>query len=189
MTENISSLTIKAIIGLGNPGQRYYYQRHNIGFRIVDEFAQKYGAVWQSKNNMESTGIMINECKLLLIKPQTFMNDSGKVIPALLKQGIKAESILVVHDELEKPFGKIAFKVGGSHRGHNGLRSIISVCGADFARLRFGIGRPEAREEVPNYVLKNFTQDSADVEQLIEQAVSMIEELFFTVRATNGNSE
>ena len=176
--QEIPSLTIKAIIGLGNPGQRYYHNRHNIGFRVVDELAAKHGGMWQSKNNMETADILINNQKILLIKPQTFMNDSGKVVPFLIKQGVRAENILVVHDELEKPFGKMAFKVGGSHRGHNGLRSIIGICGANFARLRFGIGRPAQKDEVSRYVLQNFNEDQAEVEHLIAQAVLIIENLY-----------
>jgi len=176
--QDIKSLTIKAIIGLGNPGQRYYNNRHNIGFRVVDEIAAQHGGMWQDKNNMEISDILINNQKILLIKPQTFMNESGKVVPFLIKQGIRAENILVVHDELEKPFGKMAFKVGGSHRGHNGLRSIIGICGADFVRLRFGIGRPAQKDEVSRYVLQNFSEDSADIEHLIAQAVLIIEELY-----------
>ena len=176
--QDIKSLTIKAIIGLGNPGQRYYNNRHNIGFRVVDEIAAQHGGMWQDKNNMEIADVLINNQKILLIKPQTFMNESGKVVPFLIKQGIRAENILVVHDELEKPFGKMAFKVGGSHRGHNGLRSIIGICGADFSRLRFGIGRPEHKDEVSRYVLQNFSEDQAEVEHLIAQAVLMIEDLY-----------
>ncbi len=176
--QDIASLTIKAIIGLGNPGQRYYHNRHNIGFRVVDELAAQHGGMWQDKNNMEIADVLINNQKILLIKPQTFMNESGKVVPFLIKQGIRAENILVVHDELEKPFGKMAFKVGGSHRGHNGLRSIIGICGADFARLRFGIGRPAHKDEVSRYVLQNFSEDIAEIEHLIAQAVLMIEDLY-----------
>ncbi len=169
---------IKVIIGLGNPGPRFRHQRHNIGFRIVDALAQRYGATWQTKGQMECANIMIHDTNIILIKPQTFMNSSGKIIPALLKKGIKPEHMLVVHDELELPFGKIKFKIGGSHRGHNGLRSIIGVCGSDFARLRFGIARPEHKEQVPDYVLSNFDQTEAQVAEGIENAVDMIEQLF-----------
>ncbi len=172
------SAHILAIIGLGNPGSQYYYHRHNIGFRVIDALARNYSAQWQARENMERTEIMINNKKVLLIKPQTFMNSSGKVIPFLLKRGIKAENILVIHDELELPFGKIKIKIGGSAKGHNGLRSIIATCGKEFVRLRFGIDRPEQKELVPHYVLQNFAEDSASVDALIEQAVDMIEELF-----------
>ena len=166
---------IKAIIGLGNPGPKYYKTRHSIGFRVLDELGQRYGANWREGALAQTAEIMIGDHKVILIKPQTFMNSSGGVIPALLKQGIKAENILVVHDELEKPFGALAFKIGGSHRGHNGLRSIIEVCGADFARLRFGIGRPENKEDVGDYVLEPFHEPQEKVEQCIMQAADMIE--------------
>ncbi len=105
------------------------------------------------------------------------MNDSGKVIPLLLKQGIKAENILVIHDELEQPFGKIQVRLGGSARGHNGLKSIISVCGDQFARMRIGISRPENKEDVPDYVLQKFKEPLADIEQILNMAVSQIEKL------------
>jgi len=167
--------TIKAIIGLGNPGPKYYKTRHSIGFRVLDELATRHGAHWRSDTLAETAQIMIGEHKIILIKPQTFMNTSGRVIPALAKQGIKAPEILVVHDELEKPFGALAFKVGGSHRGHNGLRSIIEIGGADFERLRFGIGRPENKEDVGTYVLEKFDEPEEKVEQLIMQAADMIE--------------
>ena len=167
---------IKVIIGLGNPGPKYHYNRHNIGFLVLDALAEKYHASWHKKPDRESADIEINGEKITLIKPQTFMNDSGKVISSLMKQGIKAENILVVHDELEKPFGKIEFKTGGSHKGHNGLRSIIASCGSDFHRLRFGIGRPERKEDVPDYVLSNFARDEI-IEPLIDQAINMIEKI------------
>lgn len=104
------------------------------------------------------------------------MNDSGKVIPFLEKKGIKPENIVVVHDELEKPFGKLAVRQGGSHRGHNGLRSIISYCSQDFWRIRFGIGRPENKADVSNYVLSNFSEDKDQLNQLIEEAADLAEQ-------------
>lgn len=173
-------MDIQAIIGLGNPGPAYYHHRHSIGFRVVDTLANKYNAQWKSRDTMEIALIMINDKKVILIKPQTYMNTSGNVIPFLSKQGIKAGSILVVHDELEMPFGKVAFKIGGSARGHNGLRSIIQACGENFARMRCGIGRPELKEQVPTYVLQNFKEDNAAVEELIDNAVHLIEDLFKT---------
>lgn len=168
--------TIKVIIGLGNPGKQYHNTRHNIGFLVLNALAEKHNASWQKKGDYEYADIHINDEKITLVKPQTFMNSSGRVIPSLLKQGLKAENLLVVHDELEKTFGKIEFRTGGSHRGHNGLRSIMEFCGADFMRLRFGVGRPENREEVAQYVLSNFTEKPTDLESLINKAVIMIEE-------------
>lgn len=166
---------IKAIIGLGNPGRQYYFNRHSIGFRVVDTLAEKYGASWRDKEFMDVAEIMPSTEKIILIKPLTYMNNSGRVIPFLTKQGIKPENILVVHDELELPFGQIKTKMGGSHKGHNGLKSIIAACGDGFMRLRFGIGRPEERSDVSNYVLQDFNEDGAEVERLIDQAVETIE--------------
>ena len=126
---------------------------------------------------MELAVIRVEGKPILLIKPQTFMNASGKVIPFLLKKGIKGENILVVHDELEMPFGKIKVKFGGSAKGHNGLRSIIDIIGKDFWRLSFGIDRPENREDVGQYVLSNFTEKTDDLEAGINQAVQTFQKL------------
>ena len=169
-------LDIKAIIGLGNPEEKRKSNRHNIGFRVVDQLAQLYNGSWKPKDNMEIADIQMGDKRVLLIKPQTYMNESGRVFPLLNKQGIKAENILVVHDELEKPFGHASIKISGSARGHNGLRSLIEFCGKDFARLRFGIGRPENKEEVGNYVLQNFDEGAQRVNEQIDQSVSVIEE-------------
>jgi PTH1 family peptidyl-tRNA hydrolase len=171
------NLDIKAIIGLGNPGPRYYYTRHNIGFRVLDALADSHHLSWQTKNNMEVAMLPLNGKQILLIKPQTFMNDSGKVIPALLKQGIKPENILVVHDELEQPFGAVKMRFGGSARGHNGLKSIIVACGDQFARIRFGISRPLVKEDVPAYVLEKFTEIPVEIDAKIAEAVQMIEQI------------
>jgi PTH1 family peptidyl-tRNA hydrolase len=168
-------LDIQAIIGLGNPGAAYYHNRHSIGFRVVDALAEKFVASWREREDILLAEVEINGKKVLLIKPQTFMNSSGRVIPFLTKRGIKAENILVVHDELEQPFGKVSFRIGGSARGHNGLRSLIAACGEQFGRIRCGIGRPENKELVPTYVLQNFSENSADVSKLIDTAVSEIE--------------
>lgn len=171
---------IKAIIGLGNPGPRFSFTRHNVGFLVVDALADRYYGTWHEKGPMEIADIMIDGKRLLLVKPHTYMNESGKVIPLLAKQGIKPENILVVHDELEKPFGTFAFKEGGSHRGHNGLRSIIAACGPEFKRLRFGIGRPDRKEDVSDYVLQRFDVPESQVREHVDQAVDMIETLITT---------
>src|SRR3990172_8027592 len=140
---------IRAIIGLGNPGSQYARQRHNIGFRIIDGLANRLGAAWQHRDNLEWASVNISGSMhdVLLIKPQTFMNNSGAILPWLQKKGIKPEQILVVHDELEKTFGTSMIKFGGSHRGHNGLKSIAAVIDLDFWRFRFGIGRPDDKAE------------------------------------------
>ena len=160
-------VNIRVIVGLGNPGRKYFYTRHNIGFRIVESL----GVAWNSSELMESSEIMLDDNKVMLIKPLTYMNNSGKIIPGLFKNGIKPEEILVVHDDLEKRFGNISIKQGGSARGHNGLRSIIEFADKDFFRMRFGIGRPENKDEVGNYVLSNFTKsEEEEIPVLIEDA-------------------
>ncbi len=167
--------SLRAIIGLGNPGSKFTYTRHNAGFLVVDLLADRHGGVWHEKGNLLYADIMINGKPIILIKPQTFMNDSGKAISFLQKKGIGPDQTLVVHDELEKPFGSIAFKYGGSHRGHNGLRSIMAVWGPDFERLRFGIGRPEQKEDVAQYVLERFACSSAELEHKLNEAADFIE--------------
>lgn len=170
---------IKAIIGLGNPGAKYKNTRHNIGFKVLDALAEQQGSAWQEKPLMEVAQIQLNNQMVLLIKPQTFMNSSGQVIPLLQKKGIEAENILVVHDELEKPFGTVVTRQGGSHRGHNGLRSIISFCGPDFWRVRVGIGRPDDAKDVPDYVLSPFEESTAAIDDVIIVAVNFILTLKF----------
>lgn len=167
--------SIKAIIGLGNPGNRFKQTRHNIGFVLLDALADEYNASFKTIKNMELAEVIINDSKILLIKPQTFMNNSGEIIPYLQKQGIKPEEILVVHDELELPFGTIKLKFGGSHKGHNGLKSIIEVIGKDFWRLRFGISRPEEGYDVGDYVLSPFTKtEQKELHDLINQGLTII---------------
>jgi PTH1 family peptidyl-tRNA hydrolase len=168
---------IRLIIGLGNPGHSYYYQRHSIGFRVLDALVAPCGASWRAKDKMEIAEVDFNGERVYLVKPQTYMNSSGDVLGYFKKQGILPAEILVVHDELELPFGKLAFKTGGSAKGHNGLKSIIAALGTDsFERLRFGIGRPPEREQVPAYVLQNFSEPPAEVERLITEAVQMLKE-------------
>lgn len=158
-TFNLQSIT--TIVGLGNPGPRFELTRHNIGFLLLDMLADQYGGTWRSGPQCEWTEIFVprgdDQHKLRLVKPQTFMNTSGDVWPWLAKQGTKVDSLLIVHDELEKKFGHTMIRKGGSARGHNGLRSFIARCGADFWRLRLGIDRPENKSDVANYVLRPFT--------------------------------
>lgn len=168
---------IKVIIGLGNPGPKFFYTRHNIGFRVLDALAKKYNGHFQLKDKAEIAQVKINYKDILLIKPHTFMNNSGEVIPYLQKKGYELANILVVHDELELPVGEIKFKMGGSSKGHNGLKSIISFCGSDFARLRVGISRPENREQVPDYVLSKFNESDEQINQIIDKVVSEIEKI------------
>lgn len=172
---------IKAIIGLGNPGSKFEYNRHNIGFRVVDALAEHYNANMVTTNDLEWARIKIDSNnpqlapEIYLVKPTTFMNNSGRAISFLTKKGIQPQEMLVVHDELEKSFGQLTIKCDGSARGHNGLRSIIATIGSQFWRLRFGIGRPENREEVPDYVLSNFSRvEEERLSGLIDDAINLI---------------
>lgn len=173
-----SLASIKLIIGLGNPGRQYYSNRHNIGFRVIEELAKLHHGTFKKINDMEMAQITVSNRNYYLVMPQTFMNSSGKVIPSFTKKGINAENILVVHDELELPFGKIRFKMEGSAKGHNGLKSIIQQIGPDFPRLALGIGRPQNRGEVPDYVLQNF-EDSAATQHMIDEAIKSLDNSVF----------
>ena len=180
---------ITVIVGLGNPGPRFLFNRHNSGFLILDALARRYNAQWHEKNNYLYATIPFAYYTIMLVKPYTFMNNSGAVFSALKKQGIQKENILVVHDELELPFGTIVFKFDGSARGHNGLKSIIQVIGKDFLRLRFGIGRPQHKEDVQHYVLEDFP-DIQLLQTTIDTAVDVIlkyvEESFNSENCDNG---
>jgi PTH1 family peptidyl-tRNA hydrolase len=169
---------IKAIMGLGNPGLSYYKTRHSIGYRVVDALADLFGGTWHDRGLLQTADIVIHDTPVVLIKANKYMNDSGNAIPFLIKKGIRPEELLVVHDELEKSFGTIGLKIDGSHRGHNGLRSIISVYGPAFARLRIGIGRPENKEDVSEYVLQHFPEPENEIQELINRAVTMIQNLY-----------
>jgi peptidyl-tRNA hydrolase, PTH1 family len=170
--------TPKVLIGLGNPDDKYTDTRHNIGFKLVDAVVTAFGGHWQKSSDKHIASFSINNHPVIALKPMTYMNNSGDVVSFLKMKGFKASDCLVMHDELEKPFGKISLKRGGSARGHNGLRSLIERWGTpDFDRLRFGIGRPDHKEQVPAYVLQRF-EDLNAVDQHIQDAVSLVEKLY-----------
>ena len=173
----MESNIFKAVVGLGNPGPQFEFNRHNIGFLVADALVDKYNGSWQKNDVMEYATINVEGRNILVVKPQTFMNSSGKVASLLRKKGIREEETLVIHDELEKPFGSISLKEGGSARGHNGLRSLIELFGPNFYRLRCGISRPEKKSDVAHYVLSNFTEGDVHVEEMIQAAVDKLEEL------------
>jgi len=157
------------VVGLGNPGKEYASHRHNVGFMAVDELLRATrGDSYREKFSAEYARASHAGEDLILLKPQTFMNLSGQSVqPAAAFFKVPVERILVIHDELDVPFGEVRLKVGGGHAGHNGLRSMIDRLGApSFARLRVGIGRPPAgfRGEVADYVLSSF--DSSERAEL-----------------------
>lgn len=150
------------IVGLGNPGFEYSKTRHNIGFQIINSLFPNQS--FSKKFN----GLFLKQDDAVFLKPETFMNLSGKSVLAC-KQFFKPEKILIIHDEIDFPYGKIQFKLGGSDGGHNGLRSISSLCGSNYYRLRVGIGK---EHPVDDYVLSNFTEDTQALIKLAGEAVN-----------------
>lgn len=148
---------IKLFVGLGNPGKEYEFTRHNAGFWWIDSIAQQLNAQWVADRNFHGhiCKISVHGQIIWLLKPQTFMNLSGKAVGALARFfKIDPEAIMVIHDELDISAGKIKIKQGGGHAGHNGLRDIHSQLGsANYWRLRIGIGHPGIKSEVANWVL------------------------------------
>jgi peptidyl-tRNA hydrolase, PTH1 family len=148
-------------VGLGNPGAKYARNRHNIGFMAVDEIARRHGfAPWRRRFQGETSEGTLDRERVILLKPTTFMNDSGRAVQEaanFFKLG--AGEITVLQDELELPAAKLRIKVGGGIAGHNGLRSISSHIGNDYRRVRLGIGHPGVKELVHSYVLADFAKD------------------------------
>ena len=148
-------------VGLGNPTPNSENNRHNIGFKIIDAINSKFKL---SKQKPKFKGLLttgnINERKVYAIKPLTFMNNSGICIRELIEYfKIEAENIIVFHDDLDIDFGKIKTKFGGSSAGHNGIESIDKFIGKDYSRVRIGIGKPNDKIAVSDYVLKDFDDD------------------------------
>ena len=148
-------------VGLGNPTPNSENNRHNIGFKIIDAINSKFKL---SKQKPKFKGLLttgnINEKKVYAIKPLTFMNNSGICIRELIEYfKIEAENIIVFHDDLDIDFGKIKTKFGGSSAGHNGIESIDKFIGKDYSRVRIGIGKPNEKIAVSDYVLKDFDDD------------------------------
>ena len=159
------------IVGLGNPGSEHAGNRHNVGFMVVDAIHRRHGfAPWRRRFRGDtSEGTLAGE-KVLLLKPRTYMNESGgSVSEAAHFYKIEPEQIVVVHDEVDLPPGKLRMKAGGGTAGHNGLRSIGPAIGSDFRRMRIGVGHPGVKEMVPIHVLHDFTKaDRKWLEPLIE---------------------
>ncbi len=150
------SSTLKAIVGLGNPGNDYSQTRHNAGFWFVERLAERHRGMFRVENKFhgELARIDIGDQSLLLLKPGTFMNRSGLAVQALAQfYKIAAGDILIAHDELDLPTGTVRLKAGGGHGGHNGLRDLHRVLGDGYLRLRIGIGHPGDKNLVLNYVL------------------------------------
>ena len=172
---------IRIIAGLGNPEDKYERTLHNAGFWFVDALARKYGGHFRldKKFDAECCRIRVQGEDVWLVKPQSYMNNSGSPIRGLLDYyRLQPNELLVAHDEIDLPPGTVRIKEGGGHGGHNGLRDIIRHCGADFLRLRLGVGHPGEKHKVTNYVLKRGAADvEAAVDRNIDDAIAVMPEL------------
>ena len=169
------------VVGLGNPGPDYASNRHNVGQMVVTELAHRIGATFRS----QKTNAMVAEGRtgpggprLILAKPNSYMNLSGGPVAALLKfYSLDPSRLIVVHDELDIPFDRIRLKQGGGHGGHNGVRDIIAATGSpDFIRIRMGIGRPPGRQNAADFVLHDYTStERTTLPIMLEDAADAIE--------------
>lgn len=171
---------MKLICGLGNPGREYERHRHNVGFMVAERVAARARAdLSQEKFDARIGQGALGGERVLFVLPQTYMNLSGTSVGGAARfYKVAPEDVLVVHDELDLPFGRLQLKNGGGAGGHNGLKSILEHYGQDgFARLRFGIGKPEgpgAKERVSGHVLSGFSrEEDAELESLLDRAAEM----------------
>jgi PTH1 family peptidyl-tRNA hydrolase len=168
------------VVGLGNPGREYARNRHNVGYLVVDELARRHGGTWRSKFSGQLAEIRLDGHKVALLKPETYMNESGRAVSAAARfYKLEPGEVLVIHDEGDFDLGRLELKVGGGLGGHNGLRSIAQhLKTQDFLRLRIGVGRPERGDRRPlaDYVLSNF-EPNDDADALVTRAADAVEQL------------
>ncbi|MEO8290278.1 MAG: aminoacyl-tRNA hydrolase [Gaiellaceae bacterium] len=175
--EQASTLDL-LVVGLGNPGREYATTRHNVGFMVVDELARRQGGSWRGKFAGELTDVRIDGARVALLKPQTYMNESGRSAAAAARfYKVEPEALLAVHDEVDLELGRLQARAGGGLAGHNGLRSLAQHLGSpEFLRLRVGVGRPERGDPRPvaDYVLSPFDPE-VDVGALVLRAADAVE--------------
>jgi peptidyl-tRNA hydrolase, PTH1 family len=177
--ERASSLDL-LVVGLGNPGRQYVRNRHNVGQMVVDELARRHDGAWKGKFSGHLADVRIDGHKVALLKPETFMNESGRSVKAAAQfYKLEPDAILVVHDESDLEPGRLQARRGGGLAGHNGLRSVAEHLGTpDFLRLRIGVGRPGRgdRRDLADYVLADF-EPHEDAEALVRRAAEAVETL------------
>ncbi len=168
------------VAGLGNPGREYADTRHNVGFLVVDELARRHGGTFRSKFSGDLSELRIDGHRVALLKPQTYMNESGPSVAAARKFfKVEFPSLLVVHDEVDLDLGRLQARHGGGLAGHNGLRSVVKSLGTpEFTRLRIGVGRPERGDPRPvaDWVLSPF-EPEVDVDALVARSADAVETL------------
>jgi len=168
------------VVGLGNPGPQYAKTRHNVGFMVADVLAGRMGAAFKvhKKSGAEIVTGRLGHKPIVLAKPRTYMNESGRQVGPLAKfYSVSPADVIVIHDELDIDFGQIRLKLGGGEGGHNGLRSVANALGTkDFQRVRIGIGRPPGRKDPAAFVLENFSAaQRPEVPTLCEMAADATE--------------
>src|SRR5437667_3840279 len=168
------------VVGLGNPGREYVRNRHNAGWMVVDELARRHGGSWRSKFNGQLADVRIDQHKVALLKPETYMNESGRSVQAAASFfKVEPDAILVVHDDSDLEPGRLQVRLGGGLAGHNGLRSLAQhLRTPEFMRLRVGVGRPERGDPRPvaDYVLSDF-EPADDAATLVARAADAVETL------------
>jgi PTH1 family peptidyl-tRNA hydrolase len=166
------------VAGLGNPGREYADTRHNVGFMVAEELARRHGGSWRAKFSGDLAEMRLDGLRLAVLKPQTYMNESGRSVGAAARFfKVEPEALLVVHDEVDLEPGRLQARLGGGLAGHNGLRSVAQHLGTpEFARLRIGVGRPERGDPRPvaDFVLSPFSPE-VDVEGLVARAADAVE--------------
>src|SRR3954454_17592250 len=168
------------VAGLGNPGREYARNRHNVGWLVVDELARRHDGAWKGKFHGQLAEIRIDGHKVALLKPETYMNDSGRPVRAAMQYfKLEPDTVLVVHDESDLELGRLQARVGGGLAGHNGLRSIAQHLGTpDFLRLRVGVGRPGRGDprKLADYLLSDF-EPHEDADAVVRRAAEAVETL------------
>jgi peptidyl-tRNA hydrolase, PTH1 family len=177
--ERASSLDL-LVVGLGNPGREYAGNRHNVGQMVVDELARRHGGSWKGKFSGQLADVRIDDHKVALLKPETYMNESGRSVQAAARFfKVEPDAILIVHDESDLEPGRLQARRGGGLAGHNGLRSVAQQLGtSDFLRLRVGVGRPGRgdRRGLADYVLADF-EPHEDADAIVRRAAEAVETL------------
>lgn len=181
----------RVLVGLGNPGAKYVGTRHNIGFEIIDSIAQflDFPEFTLKNDAFISTGV-IGAFKVALVKPVSYMNNSGTPLSRFLQFfKVNTEKLIVFHDELELEFGRCKMKLRGGHAGHNGLKSIDQHIGQDYYRIRIGISRPQNKMmDISNYVLSKFSSEEVESMEKLKQLIGKSMDDILTLQVSNFNS-
>jgi PTH1 family peptidyl-tRNA hydrolase len=176
--EDAASTLDLLVVGLGNPGREHAGNRHNVGWMVADELARRHGVSWRSKFSAQIGDLRLDGRRLALLKPETYMNESGRAVAAAARfYKLPTDSVLVVHDEGDFDLGRLQARLGGGLAGHNGLRSLAAALGTpEFMRIRVGVGRPERGDRRPlaDYVLSDF-QPEDDAEAIVARAADAVE--------------